>query len=172
MERTIPVVIVTPEPVEETPEPTVAATPVSTVAATPETEPDQERSIPVVFLTPEAEPAETPAATETPASGERTIPVVFWEPEADSGSQEAVEIIIADYDFQPALIEVPAGTTITWVNEDDVMHSVLERNRVFQTTVMSPGESASVTLDEPGRYIYDSDLYPNMEGVIVVVAAD
>jgi plastocyanin len=73
------------------------------------------------------------------------------------------------YLFEPAAISVPAGTTVTWTNEDEFTHSVrLLEGEEFEG-MMKPGETLEFTFDEPGSYPYDCSLHPkDMKGTVQV----
>jgi plastocyanin len=74
---------------------------------------------------------------------------------------EPVTIEMADLAYQPGDITVPAGATVTWVNKDTVLHSATADDGSFDTGLLDPGASASVTFDKPGTYVY----YCEMHGV-------
>lgn len=78
------------------------------------------------------------------------------------------------FQFQPKAIEVPVGTTITWTNQDSIGHSVTSGtpempDGKFDTGFFSKGESASVTFDQPGEYIFFCARHKNMHGTVQVV---
>jgi plastocyanin len=85
---------------------------------------------------------------------------------------EEVEVAINDVGFEPAMIEITVGTTVTWVNEDGIDHTATATDGIFDTGMIDAGESASVTFDDAGTFAYVCDLHPDMEGVVVVVEAD
>jgi plastocyanin len=72
------------------------------------------------------------------------------------------------YKFLPADVTVPAGTTITWTNNDNFTHSVrlLDSGEV---QMMKPGESVTHTFAAPGLFLYDCSLHPkDMHGSVLV----
>jgi plastocyanin len=72
------------------------------------------------------------------------------------------------YRFAPEDITVPAGTEVTWTNNDNFTHSVrlLDSGEV---QMMRPGESVSQTFATPGLYRYDCSLHPqDMKGSVLV----
>jgi plastocyanin len=91
----------------------------------------------------------------------------------------AVLITLDQYEFSPAEIHVPRGTTVTWRNVDELgePHTVTSRPNVWQLKFDSreliPGEQFQATFTERGRYAYycrihgapDSDI---MSGTVVV----
>jgi len=72
------------------------------------------------------------------------------------------------YKFAPEDIVVPAGTTVTWTNNDNFTHSVrlLDGGEV---QLMKPGESVTNAFPGPGLFRYDCSLHPNdMRGSVLV----
>ncbi len=75
------------------------------------------------------------------------------------------------YVFKPASIAVPAGTTVTWTNDDHFTHSVqfLGGALPAEPLVMDPGQAVTFTFDTPGTYPYQCHLHPqNMTGSVTV----
>jgi plastocyanin len=74
------------------------------------------------------------------------------------------------YKFAPEVIQVRAGSTVTWQNEDDFPHNVkvLELGRTEDLPV---GGDASIDFPDPGTYLYQCTFHPDqMRGKIVVEA--
>ena len=74
------------------------------------------------------------------------------------------------YRFEPPAIEVDAGTTVTWVNQDDFPHNetLLDGSEVSED--LPVGESATITFEEPGDIPYECSLHPQqMQGRVLVV---
>ena len=71
-------------------------------------------------------------------------------------------------------LTVPAGTTLTWVNNDPEEHDVLPSDPSFSldpnffTPPIAPGMSWSYTFTVPGTYAYMCDLHVNMNGNVNV----
>jgi plastocyanin len=83
----------------------------------------------------------------------------------------AVTVRLTDDRFRPARITVPAGTTVTWVNEEDdptVEHNVIARDYRWASDNFLPGEAYEHTFDTPGTYRYFCDLHGGMVGQVVV----
>lgn len=70
--------------------------------------------------------------------------------------------------YQPARIEVPAGTTIIWQNNDQVEHTVTATDRSWNSGVIRPGETWQRTFTEPGTHAFFCTPHPFMTGVVVV----
>ncbi|MEA2584847.1 MAG: hypothetical protein QOF33_2932 [Thermomicrobiales bacterium] len=92
-------------------------------------------------------------------------------PTASSGTADVKLVGTADGDwrFEPARLEVAAGTTVTWTNETEVAHTVSGANLEFEDSgYLDPGQSFSQTFAKPGSYIYKCDPHPWMTGEVVV----
>ncbi|CAG1011403.1 plastocyanin [Burkholderiales bacterium] len=84
---------------------------------------------------------------------------------------ETVQVGILDYKYQPAQLQIKAGTTVKWVNnEKRVSHSILFRGPGgFESERIFPGESWERRFDKPGSYPYACGPHPEMAGSIEVV---
>jgi plastocyanin len=73
------------------------------------------------------------------------------------------------YRFDPEVIEVDAGTTVTWTNHDDFPHNVHLLDGSDLTKDLPIGESASITFEDPGTVDYECSLHPQqMQGTVIV----
>lgn len=79
------------------------------------------------------------------------------------------EIGVDNFNFTPALLNVKAGTTVTWINNDDVPHLIVNVQKKFgQSPVLDTDQRFSATLGAAGRYDYFCALHPKMQGSIMV----
>ena len=78
------------------------------------------------------------------------------------------EVRIVDFDYQPSVLEVTPGTSVTWTNEDGAPHTATAQDDTFDTGRLDKGESGEITFDTPGSYDYICTYHPYMEGRIVV----
>ena len=79
------------------------------------------------------------------------------------------EIGIDNFNFTPRVLTVPRGTTVTWINSDDVPHLIVNVERRFkQSPVLDSDQRFSARLTTPGAYNYFCALHPKMQGKIVV----
>jgi plastocyanin len=73
------------------------------------------------------------------------------------------------YKFEPAVITVPDGTTVTWTNHDNFTHNVRLLDDGGEVLDLPPGATVSFTFSGPGEHRYDCSFHPNdMNGVVVV----
>ena len=80
----------------------------------------------------------------------------------------AVEVKIDNFSFGPAILTVPAGTTVTWTNRDDIPHTVVSTDGAFKSKVLDTDEKFSFTFGKPGTYPYFCSIHPKMTGKVVV----
>jgi amicyanin len=81
------------------------------------------------------------------------------------------EVDIDQFTFLPQRITVKAGTTVTWINEDDAPHTVASSGKVFKSKALDTADKFSFTFTTPGTYDYFCSLHPHMTGAVVVEAA-
>jgi plastocyanin len=111
-------------------------------------------------------PGKAPAENTTPA--EDKAPAQSEPPAPDSTT---VTVDIHDRTFDPAQLEVAAGTTVTWTNGDTEAHTVTADNGLFDSGVIEPGQYYSTWLGGSGTVPYHSETDPDMKGSVVVSGA-
>ncbi|MGB0036146.1 MAG: cupredoxin family copper-binding protein [Candidatus Acidiferrales bacterium] len=77
-------------------------------------------------------------------------------------------IKIDNFSFTPMELTVPAGAQVTWINQDDVPHTVVSTERKFKSKALDTDEKFSFTFQEPGTYEYFCSVHPKMTGKIIV----
>lgn len=83
-------------------------------------------------------------------------------------SASSVDVKIDNFVFGPQSITVPAGTTVTWTNKDDIPHTIVSTDGVFKSKVRDTDESFSYKFDKAGTYSYFCSVHPKMTGKVVV----
>ena len=78
------------------------------------------------------------------------------------------QVMIENFSFAPATITVKAGTKVTWINHDDVPHTVDENDKRFRSGTMDTDDQYSYTFSSPGTFNYFCALHPKMTGQIIV----
>lgn len=105
----------------------------------------------------------------------------------DSSTAEGhvVSIAIQGLSFNPARITVAPGTTIHWVNRDNVDHDVTSGESItgrkarsaartkfpdgrFASGLFGQGQTFTVSFDKPGKYPYFCSIHPFMKGQVNV----
>ena len=87
------------------------------------------------------------------------------------GSSEpvaATEVqMVKSYRFDPKVIEIEAGETVTWTNDDNFTHTVQVEGQ--EDHKVEPGDSVEITFDEAGTYDYVCTLHSrDMDGTVIV----
>jgi plastocyanin len=78
-------------------------------------------------------------------------------------------IKIDNFSFGPATVTIPAGSTVTWTNNDDVPHVVSsDDNKMFKSKALDTDDHFSFTFTKPGTYNYYCAIHPKMTAKIVV----
>jgi plastocyanin len=77
-------------------------------------------------------------------------------------------VAIEDNYFEPANAAVNPGDTITWINEGNQPHTVTADDGQFDSEVLNPGDSFSVTFPEAGTIGYHCEIHPSMTGSVTV----
>ena len=85
----------------------------------------------------------------------------------------AAKVTIKLFQYQPGRIQVKAGTTVTWMNEDEIFHTVTagepeKEGGRFDAPLDGKGKSFSFTFSQPGIYSYYCDRHEHMRGEIEV----
>lgn len=84
------------------------------------------------------------------------------------------ESTIKSLKFLPPEIDIEAGTTVVWTNEDVVAHTVTHKVKVkdqlFASPFLTPGQTFAYTFDKPGTYPIYCLPHPFMTQTVVVTA--
>jgi plastocyanin len=70
--------------------------------------------------------------------------------------------------YSPNPLEVKAGQTVTWVNDDSAVHTVTSTDGTFESEILQRGEIFNHTFNRQGEYPYYCDLHPAMVGTVSV----
>jgi len=119
---------------------------------------------PEVFST-ATPPDDTPTTTAPAAGAEVVIPVDAYLPDN------------ADSAFSPLQLTVAVGTTVRWVNQDSVAHTVTSgvsdgtaatADGTFDSGFVNPGDTFTYTFTEAGEFDYFCTPHPWMIGKVIV----
>ncbi|GEP03414.1 cupredoxin domain-containing protein [Methylobacterium oxalidis] len=90
---------------------------------------------------------------------------------ADRTLTDPVIIRIDNFTFAPQALTVAPGTRVTWVNGDDIPHTVVAQNKLFRSKTLDTDDRFTFTFQAPGEYAYFCSLHPHMTGTVVVKAS-
>jgi plastocyanin len=75
--------------------------------------------------------------------------------------------MVKSYRFEPKVIAIAAGDTVTWTNDDNFTHTVQIDGRDDRT--VERGKSVEIAFDRPGTYTYVCTLHSkDMDGTVIV----
>ncbi len=75
-------------------------------------------------------------------------------------------ILIKNFSFSPNVLTIKKGTTVTWTNQDSVVHTI--KSDTFNSSDLSQGDRFQFTFNNSGTFNYSCGIHPNMTGTIVV----
>lgn len=111
-------------------------------------------------------------------AGTSGVPMSHHGAEITTGVQEAAGTIVtmpegsaldSSKTFAPAEITISAGDTVTWRNDDDILHTVQSAEEgLFASDLLSQKKTFEHTFAEAGTYEYSCTLHPWMEGKVTV----
>jgi plastocyanin len=87
---------------------------------------------------------------------------------SDAALAENPLVTIDQFAFSPPSLTVMVGMSVTWLNKDDIPHTVVSKTRQFKSKALDTDDSFSFTFNEAGTYEYFCSLHPHMTGTIVV----
>ena len=70
--------------------------------------------------------------------------------------------------FTPANVQIKVGTTITWINQDSVPHSVTFKNGMKDSGTFAQGQSYHYTFTHVGTFAYYCTVHSEMLAQVVV----
>jgi plastocyanin len=92
-------------------------------------------------------------------------------PEATAGPPVATTAVaIRNFAFNPPVITVPVGTTVTWTNDDVEQHTATADDKSFDSDVVNNGKGYSATFSKVGTFRYSCLIHPDMRGQVIVTA--
>jgi plastocyanin len=112
-------------------------------------------------------------AEDDPIAYERTRVVLYLEgagPSGDDAAGKLPQVQQLDRRFQPDLVVVPIGSTVSFPNMDPIFHNIysLSKPKTFDLGSYDKGETRKVMFAKPGVVDVYCHLHPNMAATIVV----
>ena len=99
-------------------------------------------------------------------------PSLHPTPTAGDVAEGEVAVSIYDFGFDPPLLKIKVGTTVTWTNTGAVEHTTVHFDngkKTWDSDIMEPGDTYSFTFTKDGTYDYLCGLHPNMKATIEVI---
>jgi plastocyanin len=88
-------------------------------------------------------------------------------PAATAAASSGHRVVISDFAFHPSTLTVPAGTKVTFVNQDSTVHTATDSGS-FDSGNLKQGQSYTYTFTKPGTYDYICGIHQYMHGTVVV----
>jgi len=86
-----------------------------------------------------------------------------------SGSGNLNTISMKNSVFSPSSLEVNINATVTWVNDDNMVHTVTADNGSFDSGDIAPGAKFNYTFTNTGTFSYHCVHHSGMTGTIAAV---
>ena len=87
-----------------------------------------------------------------------------------SGGNNSNTVTMKNMVFSNPNLQVSAGTQVTWVNDDNMNHTVTADNNSFDSGIIQPGGTFTHTFTITGSYNYHCQLHTGMTGKVIVIA--
>ena len=87
---------------------------------------------------------------------------------AVAAQQESNVVTIDNFAFGPKELTIPVGTTVKWINHDDIPHSVVNKDKAFRSKALDTDDAFSYTFTSAGAFDYFCGLHPHMVGKVIV----
>ena len=103
----------------------------------------------------------------------------------DLTMDESITVKIKNFEYIPKNIKIKDGTTVTWINEDEIKHNVMldhedsdrphdaklgQDPTKFEGPLLAKGESYSFTFKQASDNAYHCSPHPWMKGKVEVVS--
>jgi len=83
-------------------------------------------------------------------------------------AEEPNVVTIDNFSFTSPELTVAVGTTVKWVNHDDIPHLVVGTDKAFRSKALDTDDSFSFTFASAGTFDYFCGLHPHMVGKVIV----
>jgi amicyanin len=83
-------------------------------------------------------------------------------------AQDASVITIDNFTFSTKELTVAVGSTVRWVNRDDIPHTIVAENATFHSAALDTDDVYSFTFTNAGTFDYLCGLHPLMTGKVIV----
>lgn len=75
-------------------------------------------------------------------------------------------MVIQDYKFNPEVLTISKGETVTWVNQDAVGHTATGKS--FDSGILGKGATFKFTFKDAGVFDYICTPHPYMKASVIV----
>ena len=108
------------------------------------------------------------AADDYTAFGQAWLGLACRMVAAQQTTMETKMVSIDNFTFSAKELTVAVGSTVRWINHDDIPHSIVAGNTAFRSKVLDTDDVYSFTFTSAGTFDYRCGLHPLMTGTIIV----
>jgi len=85
-----------------------------------------------------------------------------------AGTNTTPQVMIDNFVYSPVHLTVKVGTTVTWINRDDIPHTVDSTERKFKSAALDTDDKFGFQFKEAGEHPFHCRIHPKMTGKIIV----
>jgi len=85
-----------------------------------------------------------------------------------AGTDAVSQVMIGNFVYRPVPLTVKIGTTVTWINHDDIPHTVDSTQGKFKSAALDTDDKFEFRFTEAGEYPFYCRIHPKMTGKIIV----
>jgi plastocyanin len=85
-----------------------------------------------------------------------------------TGADATSQVLIDNFVYSPVPLTIKVGTTVTWINHDDIPHTVDSTQGKFKSAALDTDDKFEFKFTEAGEYPFYCRIHPKMTGKIVV----
>jgi len=108
------------------------------------------------------------AGSSSPTSGNGGGTDMATMASGGASTDSIAEVKIDNFAFTPGAITIKRGTQVTWINHDDIPHTVDSTQGKFKSAALDTDQKFEFRFTEPGEYPYYCRMHPKMTGSIIV----
>ena len=103
------------------------------------------------------------------------IPLLFstcsksYDNSSGGGNKPAV-VYMKNSIFSNTSLQIKVGDQVTWMNDDNMTHTVTSDNAVFDSGDIAPGAVFNYTFNTAGTYAYHCKYHASMTATVIVIA--
>jgi plastocyanin len=85
-----------------------------------------------------------------------------------AGADAAPQVMIDNFVYSPVPLTVKVGTTVTWINHDDIPHTVDSTEGKFKSAPLDTDDKFEFHFTAAGEYPFYCRIHPKMTGKVIV----
>ena len=85
-----------------------------------------------------------------------------------AGTDAAPQVMIDNFVYNPVPLTVKVGTTVRWINHDDIPHTVDSTEGKFKSAPLDTDDKFEFRFTAAGEYPFYCRIHPKMTGKVIV----